>query len=39
MRYSGVNSPPLAESTGLNLADLAPTLEAFQTEAFTFLTT
>lgn len=36
---SAVNNPPLAESTGLDLASIAPTLEAFETEAFTFLTT
>eukprot|EP00903_Cladosiphon_okamuranus_P009754 g9273.t1 len=36
---SGVNNPPLGQSTVLDLASIAPTLEAFETEAFTFLTT
>ncbi|CAM9750393.1 unnamed protein product [Pylaiella littoralis] len=35
----GVNTPPLQASSGLNLAALIPTLEAFETELFTLHTT
>lgn len=36
---SDVRSPPAAEKQGLDLAALAPALDAFQTEFCTFITT